>query len=222
MKFPVQKRRKWKGKKELLVGPKKLKFLAHNALWLWALPSGLEVLTLESSFLFLERYLSHILRLGWGFFLSKAFSLLFCSSRGCLFTLCCGGCLSSWGNYCISCRFVVSLGGPEFRLFPCDHLGSSLRHSLLSLWDRLQGSTDSSAVRPKTFKEATFELCVICHIYDLNFLCNYLISVHLSHQIVYSVKFVTISVFAHSLCCCKYKCIFDFSFFPQECYLHKI
>ena len=115
-----------------------------------------------------------------------------------------------------------SLGGREFRLFLCYHLGFSLRHSLLSLWDRLQGSTDSSAVRPKTFKEATFELCVICHIYDLNFLCNYLISVHLSHQIVYSVKFVTISVFAHSLCCCKYKCIFDFSFFPQECYLHEI
>lgn len=160
---------------------------------------------------------SHVLRLGCGFFLSKTFSLLFCSSWGCLFTLCCGGCLSNLGNYCISCRFVVSLGGSELRLFLCDHLEPSLCHSLLSLWDRLQGSTDSSAVRLKTFKEATFELCVICHIYDwLNFLCNYLISVHLRHQIVYSMKFVTISVFAHSLCCFKYKCIFDFSFFPKS------
>lgn len=50
----------------------------------------------------------------------------------------------------------------------------------------------------------------------LSFLCNYLISVHLSHQIVYSMKFVTISVFAHSLCCFKYKCIFDFSFFSKS------
>ena len=165
MNIPVQKRRKWKEKKEVTgwsqeikISSKQASVALGSAFWPWGSDLGV--------ILPFSWKVSHILRLGCGFFLSKTFSLLFCSSWGCLFTLCYGGCLSSLGNYCISCRFVVTLGGSEFRLFLCDHLEPSLRHSLLSLWDRLQGSTDSSAVRLKTFKEATFELCVICHIYD--------------------------------------------------------
>lgn len=104
----------------------------------------------------------------------------------------------------------MSLGASEFRLIlnpPSVTLyclyGTDYKGVLVL---QLPGSKPSSKL---PLSSVSFVIFMI----DLNFLCDYLISIHLSHQIVYSMKFVTISVFAHCLCCCKYKCIFDFSFF---------